>query len=174
MQKRICSYKPTTTTTNTSPSLVFAFLEKRLSDFTLFKRIERVVFSSYWKSFCKLSMLRFLLSALTVFFIPVPPGCTNFEFEPYDDVFSSNGDQFTDDHESEFMISNGQDYDHEYDHGPFGTSDHDHDHQQRHIDEWFEEQLEDDLKWSFALNGYIIYVLKFYSNNLVFWFSVIF
>ncbi|PON48053.1 Polyamine biosynthesis domain containing protein [Trema orientale] len=98
-------------------------------------------------------MLRYLLSALTVFYVPLLPGCT---FEPYDDVFSSNGDQFADEHESE-LISNGEDYYHDHhedqDQNSSGTSDHRHHQQQRHIEDWFEEQLEDDLKWSFALNS---------------------
>ncbi|PON54847.1 Polyamine biosynthesis domain containing protein [Parasponia andersonii] len=95
----------------------------------------------------------YLLYALTVFYVPLLPGCS---FEPYDDVFSSNGDLFADEHESE-LISNGEDYyyDHheDQDQNSSGTSDHHHQQQQRHIEDWFEEQLEDDLKWSFALNS---------------------
>ena len=106
-------------------------------------------------------MLRYLFLALTVFYIPIlPPGYT---FDPYHDLLSLNDDQFVDDdHESE-VISNGEDYNHDHDdqnQNQSGTSDQNH-HQHRHIEEWFEEQLEHDLKWSFALNRYILFFFIF-------------
>lgn len=101
-------------------------------------------------------MWGFLVAAFSVFYVPlIVPGREQI------DVISSNG--FPDSDESQEDYING-------DQNPLETSDHHDNHRQhRHDDGWFEEQLEDDLKWSFSLNRYNIILHVYYhfsSSNM--------
>lgn len=76
-------------------------------------------------------MLSFLCGVIMVLYVPPPPGFDEeFSSTPFPDDF----DEVPDDHQN---IPSEIDLLHPH-----------------HHEEWFEEQLEADLKWSFALNRY--------------------
>lgn len=73
-------------------------------------------------------MLSLLCAVVMVFYVPLPPGFENMSPFPLPYF-----DDYGDDDDQNLPVP-------EIDH-----------------EEWFEEQLEADLKWSFALNGYYVF-----------------